>query len=335
MNSAQAKHIVVYWGRRGGGLDLYNLFVEECKDRRIPITTSARPVVGRPDRETSMVSFFNAKAWLMARKSLLRQAEGEGIKSAIFIMSSPWDIFLGRRLENIGVHVVRIIHDANPHPGEKFPPKFWIRLLTKDCSRIVTLSNYVANQLTTNYGVIPDKVTVCSFPKPRIASTYVKNGSSSKKILLIGRGKRYQGQNLLEQAWNLLDKSDKKLVIAGKGFKPNSKHLDIEYKNWWMTGEELLSEIASSDLVVFPYTEASQSGTIPICIELGVPVLVTPVGGLAEQIAKEKNGIVAANLSPLGFANAIETALSIQFRPATSVELKGTTNLISECLTLC
>lgn len=335
MNSAQAKHIVVYWGRRGGGLDLYNLFVEECKDRRIPITTSARPVVGRPDRETSMVSFFNAKAWLMARKSLLRQAEGDGIKSAIFIMSSPWDIFLGRRLENIGVHVVRIIHDASPHPGEKFPPKFWIRLLTKDCSRIVTLSNYVANQLTTNYGVIPDKVTVCSFPKPRIASTYVKNDSSSKKILLIGRGKRYQGQNLLEQAWNLLDKSDKKLVIAGKGFKPNSKQLDIEYKNWWMTSEELLSEIASSDLVVFPYTEASQSGTIPICIELGVPVLVTPVGGLVEQIAKEKNGVVATNLSPQGFANAIETALSIQFLPATSVELKGTTNLISECLTLC
>jgi glycosyltransferase involved in cell wall biosynthesis len=309
MNAARAQHIVVYWGRRGGGLDLFNLFVEECDERSIPIIASARPVVSRQDGQSSVISFINVRAWLIARKSLLRQAAEGGIRSVVIIMSSPWDLFLGMRLEKSRVQVVRIIHDASPHPGEKFPPKFWIRLLTKDCSRIVTLSNYVANQLTTNYGVIPDKVTVCSFPKPRIASTYVKNDSSSKKILLIGRGKRYQGQNLLEQAWNLLDKSDKKLVIAGKGFKPNSKHLDIEYKNWWMTGEELLSEIASSDLVVFPYTEASQSGTIPICIELGVPVLVTPVGGLAEQVMNQHKCIVTGGLTPNLIAESIEIAL--------------------------
>ena len=312
MNSTTAQHIVVYWGRRGGGLDLFNLFVEECNERNIPIFTSARPTVSRQHGQSSTASFINVRAWFTKRKSLLRQAAEGGVRSVVFIMSSPWDLFLGMRLEKSGVQVVRIIHDANPHPGEKFPPNFWINLLTKDCSRIVTLSNYVARQLTTRHGVDPTKIMVCSFPTPKIENNQPKKDSSLKKILLIGRGKKYQGQKLLEEAWDLIDKTDKALVIAGEGFKPNPKHSDIEYKNWWMTREEMIDEISSSDLVVFPYTEASQSGTIPICRALGVPVLVTPVGGLTEQVLSGESGFVADGNSPEFFATGIELALKSQ-----------------------
>ena len=311
MNSARAQHIVVYWGRRGGGLDLFNLFVEECNERSIPIIASARPRVSRQDGQSSFISFFNVRAWFIARKSLLRQAAEDGIRSIVIIMSSPWDLFLGLRLEKSGVQVVRIIHDANPHPGERFPPNFWIKLLTRDCSRIVTLSNYVACQLITSHIVDPTKIMVCSFPTPKIENNQVKKASSPKKILLIGRGKKYQGQTLLEEAWDLIDKTDKALVIAGEGFKPNPKHSDIEYKNWWMTREEMIEEISTSDLIVFPYIEASQSGTIPICRALGIPVLVTPVGGLAEQAKELRSGRVCTDLNPKTLAKHIEYATNI------------------------
>lgn len=311
MNAARAQHIVVYWGRRGGGLDLFNLFVEECNERSIPIIASARPAVSRQDGQSSFISFINVRAWLIAKKSLLRQAAEGGVQSVVFIMSSPWDLFLGMRLEKSGVQVVRIIHDANPHPGERFPPNSWIKSLTKDCSRIVTLSNYVAHQLIASHRVDPTKIMVCSFPTPKIENNQVKKASSPKKILLIGRGKKYQGQKLLEEAWDLIDKSDKALVIAGEGFKPNPRHSDIEYKNWWMTRAEMLEEISTSDLVVFPYIEASQSGTIPICKALGIPVLVTPVGGLPEQAKELRNGRVCTDLNPKTLAKHIEYVTNI------------------------
>ncbi len=332
MNSARAQHIVVYWGRRGGGLDLFNLFVEECNERSIPIFASARPTASRQDGQSSTISFINVRAWFMARKSLLRQATEGGIRSVVIIMSSPWDLFLGMRLEKSGVKVVRIIHDANPHPGEKFPPKIWINLLTKDCSRIVTLSNYVERQLTTNHKVDPTKIMVCSFPTPKIQNNQNKKALSPKKILLIGRGKKYQGQKLLEETWDLIDKTDKILVIAGEGFKPNPKHPDIEYKNWWMTREEMLEEISTSDLVVFPYIEASQSGTIPICKALGIPVLVTPVGGLIEQVEDGVTGLISAGISPNRLANAFVDAMSVNWNFENIDEKSLKNDLIQGCL---
>jgi glycosyltransferase involved in cell wall biosynthesis len=271
------------------------------------------------------------KVWLNARKSLLRQAVNGGLKTVVFIMSSPWDLFLGRRLEREGVNVVRIIHDANPHPGEKFPPNFWIRLLIKDCSKIVTLSNYVAGQLTKKYRVDPDKIMVCSFPVLKVEKKHTNKIPSARRILLIGRGKRYQGQKLLEEAWSLMAKSNIEIVIAGEGFKPNSSHLDIEYKNWWMTRDEMIEEISSSDLVVFPYIEASQSGTIPICKALGIPVLVTPVGGLVEQVENFVTGLVCESISADSLAVGIQRCFEIVWQKPDKENVRTIRELI-ECL---
>lgn len=332
MNATRAQHIVVYWGRRGGGLDLFNLFVDECKERNIPIIASARPIVSRQDGQLASISLINVKAWFRARKCLLRQATESGIRSVVFIMSSPWDLFLGLRLEKSGVQAVRIIHDAKPHPGEKFPPKLWINLLTKDCSGIVTLSNYVAHQLTINYGVDPTKIKVCSFPTHKVENSLEKKVSSRKRILLIGRGKKYQGQKLLEKAWDLIDKTDKTLVIAGEGFRPNLKHSDIEYKNWWMTREEMIEEISISDLVVFPYIESSQSGTIPICRALGKPVIITPVGGLMEQVEDEVSGLICKEVDAAKLADSICKAFQMQWSVKDRNEEFNAADLVDGCL---
>lgn len=331
MTTPKADHIVVYWGRRGGGLDLFNHFIDDCKDLGVSIVPSERPTYRGRDGKALPISSMNVRAWLLARRRLLGQVlEGE-YKTVVFVMSSPWDLFLGKKLLRKSAQVVRIIHDSQPHPGENFPPNFWIRLLTKDCSRIVTLSNYVASQLIAHHGVDPQKILVCRFPIPNVENKQSKKDSSSKKILLIGRGKKYQGQHLLEKAWDLLDKTDKELVIAGEGFKPNSKHPDIIYKNWWMSREEMLEEIGSSQLVVFPYIEASQSGTIPICKALGIPVLVTPVGGLIEQVDNSITGLISDRISANAIAQGIQTFFENNWKNPT---LKGvhSSKELAECL---
>jgi glycosyltransferase involved in cell wall biosynthesis len=58
---------------------------------------------------------------------------------------------------------------------------------------------------------------------------------------------------------------------------------------------------------VLPYQEASQSGVLPIAQHLGLPALVTPVGGLLEQVEGGRSGFVADDSSAHGLARSIKT----------------------------
>lgn len=302
---------ILYWGRRGGGLELFNQLVRDAKLESIDVIASLRPISRQKNYSGKQVSIFNVYRWIGARHNFKLKVKQDNIKTAIIVMASPWDIMMGKKLMKSGVEVVRIIHDGKPHTGEWFPTKFWIKCLTRDCSRIITLSTFVANQLVELYSVDRNKITISEFPKPLIDVGKIGETAprEKKRVLLIGRGKKYQGQELLEGAWKLMSHENVELVIAGKGFKRTSTQNEIIYKNSWMSNVKLIQEVKDADLVVFPYTEASQSGTIPICMTLGIPVLVTPVGGLPEQVLESLNGTVSKDLSPLSLSKHIQEIL--------------------------
>ena len=331
MDILSTRILAIYWGRRGGGLSLFNQFVEECKDQEFPIFQSLRPVQVLKNGEVAPVSIFRLPSWLKTRKNLIATALGHNVDTAVFVMASPWDIFLGRRLMAAGINVVRIIHDGSPHPGEYFPSKFWIRWLTRDCSRIVTLSQFVANQLVSSFGVNPALINVCEFPMTRVKATEIQESGGVKRVLLIGRGKKYQGQSLLEEAWALIERPGVNLIIAGEGFVVKKNNPGVEYKNYWMSDEQLIDEIAASDLVVFPYIEASQSGTIPICQALGVPVIVTPVGGLPEQVKNGVNGLVLSEVSAVELAEAILSVLDNKLPMVSAQGAERKMSLVAGC----
>lgn len=324
---------ILYWGRRGGGLELFNQLVRDAKLENLHVIASARPLIKQRGLTSKQVSILNIYRWIKARRSFKSQIVQHNAKTVLIVMASPWDMMLGKNLMKSGVNVVRIIHDGTPHPGEWFPTKFWIKRLTRDCSKIFTLSAFVADQLVGFYSVERKKITVTQFPRPAIvfAKKAEKVPQVKKRVLLIGRGKKYQGQELLEKAWSLIAQDNIELVIAGKGFKPNHTLKNVVYKNWWMTNEEMIVEIFSSDLVVFPYSEASQSGTIPICIELGVPVLITDVGGLREQIINRVNGFVCDSTTPESLVDGIKWCLEFDWQRVAHMSIQKTTKII-DCI---
>lgn len=306
MALTENRYLALYWGRRGGGETLFDQVLEMCESLDIVVLKSKRPTRLDATGQSSPITFLHFHKWITARRKLINEAVKADVKTVLIVMASPWDLFLGRRLINRGIEVVRIIHDATPHPGEVFPPKIWIKLLIRDSSRVITLSHYVSNQINLKYGTSPTLLCATAFPIPKVKRNVEITQSS--KILLIGRGKKYQGQDLLEEAWKLVNIPNAKLVIAGEGFTKNEAFSGVKYKCEWMTHQELEDEIATSKFVVLPYLEASQSGTIPICNALGVPVVVTPVGGLVEQINHGKNGIIAIEVTAKALAEAIEAA---------------------------
>ena len=305
--------MVVYWGRKGGGLQLFEEFVKTADINNLIFKVSRRPTKQKSKSQEEPISTFDVLGWMMARKKLIQIALSSNSNRVVFVMASPWDIFLGARLKRKGIEVVRVIHDATPHPGDFFPSRLWISWLLRDSSRIVVLSRFVGNQLIDIYGVEPSKITTTLIPYPRIVSKTREKLDLECKVLLIGRGKKYQGQDLMEKAWPLLKMPNTQLVIAGQGFKRNRKTKGITYKIGWLSNGDLLREISSSSVVVLPYTEASQSGTIPICTAFGIPVIVTPVGGLPEQVIEGKTGLVIPDLTPEALALGIRKILSNNF----------------------
>ena len=65
---------------------------------------------------------------------------------------------------------------------------------------------------------------------------------------------------------------------------------------------------------MLPYVEASQSGVIAIAHSLSTPVVVTPVGGLMEQVIEGPNGLISEKVTPESLASAIDAALATDWK---------------------
>jgi glycosyltransferase involved in cell wall biosynthesis len=326
---------IVYWGQRGGGLELFEQFINGAKSLGYDPHIFRRPFrVGRDggDRHVGPLSIL---VWLSARRNLAKELKLNSINTVVFPMSSPWDLFLGKSLAKLNINVIRIIHDATPHRGEIFPPKFWIELLTKDCSNIIALSEFVSLGLKRNYNVKENRIRVVPMPIPsrkELGNTLnIETVNDYRRVLLIGRGKKYQGQRLLEKVWAEFGDGFH-LTISGSGFKESRSQPNITYKIGWMEDGQMDKLISESDLVVLPYLEASQSGIIPKCLALQTPVLVTPVGGLPEQVINCVNGIILAEVSEIALIEGIKIGLSMNWNIPLSDSKESQMSFVKSCL---
>ena len=75
--------------------------------------------------------------------------------------------------------------------------------------------------------------------------------------------------------------------------------------NRWLREVDIAPALAKLDLLVLPYIVASQSGVIAAACGAALPVVVTPVGGLVEQVRDGESGIVAEAVAADAVAAAI------------------------------
>lgn len=330
MTNQDVKRAVVFWGKRGGGYSFAEQVYLGGLESAWPIILVQRPISKSIFRKSEKLSSFQILSWLKERNLLIKFLLANEIKLVTIAMASPWDLFMGKKLMKSGIRVSRVIHDASPHPGEFFPPRFWIRLLVKDCERIVVLSRFVAEELITNFRVDPSVIIISSLPIGNIDVSKLK-ANKSDQFLLVGRGKKYKGQSLLQKAWQEFNGTKHRLLIAGKGFKVESNSHRIHFLDKWLSDEELLQVIFASDVVVFPYLEASQSGLIPICRALKIPVVVTPVGGLPEQVIHGVTGLVADGLSSHDLARSLNNSINIKWNIPDFDSRSGRIKIAADC----
>jgi glycosyltransferase involved in cell wall biosynthesis len=131
-------------------------------------------------------------------------------------------------------------------------------------------------------------------------------------LLFFGRIEPYKGLDILVRAMDILSKEhmDLELTIAGKGDVGSEnlkliEKLKINFKNYWITDEEICSLVSDADVLIAPYKKATQSGIISVGLACYVPLIVTDVGSFSEYVKDGVNGFLVKS-DPRALAEKIK-----------------------------
>jgi glycosyltransferase involved in cell wall biosynthesis len=314
-----------YWGRRGGGAQF--------------ALCLARGLLARPDvslalsisREGDLTRDFQAlgapcdtvptyrgapgfllgfaRVRRLARR-LARQARQFGADVVISAMPHLWTPLVAPALRRVGIPYVPILHDALPHPGD--PAFAWNWRLRRDLAAArgaVVLSSGVEAAIRARSPDLPLFRLPLGAHLPGEPPGAARPGHD---FLFFGRIRAYKGLDLLRDALRDLHRShpDATLRVVGQGdieaAAPGLSTMPgVTVEPRWVVDEDIPALVGSAHAVVLPYREASQSGVLPIALACGVPVVATPVGGLAEQVRDNETGLLATATTPEAFSAAM------------------------------
>jgi glycosyltransferase involved in cell wall biosynthesis len=122
------------------------------------------------------------------------------------------------------------------------------------------------------------------------------------RLLFLGRMIDYKGADILADALQrIADRDDWRLTVAGHGpaltpeLTARFKLPQVEsVRPGWLSEAEINALLDSHDVMLAPYRDASQSGVVAEAMAAGLPCVVTPVGGLAEQVGGAGGWVVVA-----------------------------------------
>jgi glycosyltransferase involved in cell wall biosynthesis len=220
--------------------------------------------------------------------------------------------------------LVLTVHDAQRHPGDKLSrktPYFFSKMGFRRADRLIAHNLYVKALLHQELGIEEEKVDVV--PHIQLGQGGIgedagcEEADHGRTVLFFGRIWPYKGLDCLIRAepWISQQLPDIRIVIAGQGEEfERYRRLMVHPEHFVVLNRHIAdAEVAmlfrQASVVVFPYTEASQSGVIPIAYTYGKPVVATMVGGLPEMIEDGVTGFLVPPDHEKRLADAIVAIL--------------------------
>ena len=317
---------IVYLGRRGAGGVISLQIARQLAQRHQVVAVISRALENLRSWDSSLQrvevetyrnaagAFLSLVFPIQAHRiaDQIRQFKPDAI---FFPMFHPWNFLIQKSLRD--TPSVIVVHDPRPHPD--LAGRFYEKLENvsiRRASRCVVLSETLKPHLA---GRGADSVRIDTIPLgPFSYSTRVHpEPNRPPTILFFGRIMPYKGlETLLDAFAKLRSKMDCQLILAGEGnLAPYASLLaglpSVNVLNRWIPEEEVGDLFARSDLVILPYTSASQSGVIPIAATFGLPVIATRAGGLVEQVEDGVSGWLVEAGDAQALSAAMLEALSL------------------------
>ena len=325
--------LIWYWGRKGGGakhslelskalsirndVNLHISICEECELYDELMKLNHRSSFNISIFPTKIKLFINTLKLPLIKKRFGNYIKQNNIDVVLCPMVHYWNGYVCSEISRNNAKYIFTVNDATNHPGEE--NAFYESMLKKQlekCDIVLTLSNYVRNIVLQKYAIQSEKcwmVPLGTFNYNENFQKHMRAKNQKIRLLFFGRIEKYKGLNICIEAYKILQKKSKdvELFIVGNGdfseYEKSSNGVKGITKQIRWIGEEEIAEIFNnSDILLNTYLEASQSGVIAIAINMGIPTVVTPVGGLTEQIIDHETGIIAKEITPQSVADAIE-----------------------------
>lgn len=242
------------------------------------------------------------------------------IDVALCTMQAIWDAATLPALLHGPTRSVLVLHDAFFHPGDEYPLRYAVlRRQIQAADALIVLSDHVRRQAIEAYGYPAERIWqmphgAFDFGAGEVCPAAHPRGARPLRLLFFGRIVAYKGLDHLLRAQRLLRERgvEVEVVVAGSGsLEPYANLLQdlpgVEVRNRWLGDEEIASLMAGADVAVLPYVEASQSGVAATAYAAGRPVVATPIGGLAEQVAHGVTGLLARDMSVEALADVVQS----------------------------
>jgi glycosyltransferase involved in cell wall biosynthesis len=214
------------------------------------------------------------------------------VTAAYFPAFHHWNLPLLWVCKKLRIKTIYTVHDGIPHEGERDWFTYFIQNKNiKLASGLIFLTEYVQENTGTT---IPSTTKSKIIPHPIIEYPGLKTERSfpeSPKLLFLGRIEKYKGvERLIEAVRKLPNNAISHLTIAGKSgydfINPRDPKITIIDK--WLSTEEITELFVSHDILVLPYSSATQSGIVTLGISAAIPMICTKKGGLPEQLTDDE-----------------------------------------------
>ena len=224
-------------------------------------------------------------------------------------------------LRRRGTRVVLVCDNLVPHERRPFDASFTRWMLSHSDGYLVMSESVERDLDRLKPGAERRRVLhplYAQFDRGRFTREQARErlGLEGEVVLFFGYIRRYKGLDTLLEAWpQVRARRPATLVVAGEfyedpepyrrlaraaGGEPHVRLLDR-----YLPDDEVEAVFKAADVVVLPYRSATQSGVTHVAYALGVPVIITDVGGLGETVKGEETGLVVPPANPAALAEAI------------------------------
>ena len=254
------------------------------------------PVIKR----SPILSLFSIIRILIRLNSYIKKNKTQGQDTIIFIPAFHYlNYFIARLARKLKAKCFVSVHDYSTHLGEQSK---WIEFMQKETIRMCTKAIFLSNhelQKAINDELPEDKLFLLPHPIIPARQKHQLAHSEQVRILFFGRIRTYKGLRMLTEA--LLTIPFEECTIAGQGHIGGLNKLGSKYNiiNKEVSEDKLEELFCNHHFIVLPYMEASQSGVLAKAIGFEIPVVLTRVGGLKEQINEQSAVFCGANTEEL------------------------------------
>ena len=224
-------------------------------------------------------------------------------------------------LRRRGTRVVLVCDNLVPHEQRPFDIALTRWMLRESDGYLVMSDSVLADLLRLKPGATYRRVLhplYAQFDRGRYTreSARAALGLDGEVALFFGYVRRYKGLDTLLAAWKQVRAARPRatLVVAGDFYEDPAPYRAlaaaagegaVRLMEGYLPDGQVEAVFKAADVAVLPYRAGTQSGVTHVAYALGVPVITTDVGGLAETVTPGETGLVVPPENPAALSEAL------------------------------